>query len=395
MFINDFSKVTPTKVRVLAAIRHFNIITIKDISNHCDLSIPIVTRYVDDLLRDGVLKEHITPTTTIGRKPKQYSLNANYGYIIGVELGLFAMAKIGLFKFDGTLVSNYSLDFVDGWGPRETIDKVIEGVEVQLESHSIDKTQILFIVIGNPGIVNPHTGTMESAAMFAHWNKLPLYHIFHEYFNAPVKVMNDINLSAIGEKEYGIGQGYNNFVFVRQSAGIKAGIILKNRLYQGEEHAAGEIGDSILPIIEDGQIAHKKAESFLSLPAICQQIADKLEDNPTDIFYAITGSEPQKVTIDNIVSVLGKQSYVNDHIIQAGKMLGYVLVNAVATLDIPLVILSGDATKFSNYYFKPIREVLGEYLPYPPNVVISSLGNDVALYGAFAVGQDNVLEMIP
>lgn len=395
MIINDYSKTKSTKARILAAIRHFNIITIKNLSDYCDLSIPIVTRHVESMLSDGLLKEHTQLTTTIGRKPKQYSLNANYGYIIGVELGLLDMAKVGIFKFDGTIISNHTLTTSPKWSPNETIDHIINTIRSLTQSFSIDDANILYMVIGNPGIVNPHTGTMVSAAKFANWNELPLRLIFQDYFNVPVKVINDINLSAIGEKEFGTGLGYNNFIFLRQSVGVKAGIILKNRLYQGEEYAAGEIGDSIISVIEHNNIVHKKAESLLSLPAICQQIADKLKDNPTDIFYAITGGNPENVTVDNIVSVLGKQSYVNDHIIQVGKMLGYVLVNVVATLDIALVILGGDTTKFNNYYLKPVRDILGEYLTYPPTVITSSLGDDVALYGAFAVGQSSVLEMIP
>ena len=58
MSVKDFSKATSTKVRVLAVIRHFNVVTIKEISNHCDLSIPIVTRHVDSMIQEGLLKEH-------------------------------------------------------------------------------------------------------------------------------------------------------------------------------------------------------------------------------------------------------------------------------------------------------------------------------------------------
>ena len=395
MSVKDFSKATSTKVRVLAAIRHFNLITIKDISNHCDLSIPIVTRHVDSMVCEGLLKEHTVPISTVGRKPKQYSLDAHYGYIIGVELGLVNVARIGIFEFDGNLIFSHNLVFSEEWSPKETIDKIINAVEEQTKLHSIDPGKILHFVIGNPGIVNPRTGTMVSAAMCANWNQLPLRTIFQDYFNVPTKVINDINLSAIGEKEFGIGKGYNNFIFVRQASGVKAGIILKNRLYQGENRAAGEIGNSILSVIEEEQIAHKKAESLLSLPAICQQIASRLKDHPTDIFYGMTGGLPENVTIDNIANVLGKHSYVNEHITKAGERLGYALVNVVSTLDIALVVLGGEPMKFSNYYLKPIRDILGSYLPYPPTVVTSYLGDDVALYGAFAVGQSSVLEMIP
>jgi len=391
----DFSKTKSTKARILAAIRYFNTISIKNISNYCELSIPIVTRYVESMLQDGLLKEQVTSVTTAGRKPKLFSLNADYGYIIGIELGLLHMAKIGMFTFDGSLTSNTSLRYAPRWSAEETIGNVMDTIEKQLKAGFIDRKRILYIVIGNPGIVNPDTGSIELSAEFATWSKMPLKHLFQHHFDVPVEVINDVNLSAIGEKEFGIGHGYNNFMLIRQSVGLKAGIILKNRLYQGESYAAGEIGHSILPIIEDGNIVLKKAESYLCMAAICEQIAARLNDDPNDIFYSITGGNPQNVTADNIVKALGTPSYVNEYISKAGERIGHVLVNVVTALDIALIILSGDVTKFNNYYIKPIREVLSECLTYPPTILASSLGDDVALYGAFSVGQESILENIP
>jgi len=390
----DFSKTKSTKARVLAAIRYFSTISIKDIANYCDLSIPIVTRYVETMLQEGLLKEHKTSVSTVGRKPKQFSLNADYGYIIGIELGLLYMAKIGVFAFDGTLIVDTSLNYSSSWSADEIINAVMDTIDTHLDKCSIDSMQLRYLVIGNPGIVNPETGSIELAAKFASWKEMPLKQIFENRFCVSVEVLNDVNLSAIGEKEFGIGHGYNNFIIIRQSVGLKAGIILKNRLYQGEAYAAGEIGDSVISVMENGVMVHKKAEQYLCLPPIYEQIASELSDNPNDIFYSITGGNPKNVTADNIAKALGTPSYINDHIIKAGEMLGYVLVNVVATLDIALIILSGDIVKFNNYYIKPIRDILFECLTYPPTVLVSTLGDNVALYGAFAVGQEKILTKI-
>ena len=390
-----FSKSKSTKARILATIRHFNTVSIKNISTYCNLSIPMVTRYVESMLEDGLLKEQVTNVRTTGRRPKLFSLNADYGYIIGVELGLLNIAKIGVFKFDGDFIINTSLRYSPEWTAEEIIGNVINVIKENLKKHSIDKERILYIVIGNPGIVDPETGSIELAARSAKWKKLSLNQIFKNHFNTKVKVINDVDLSAIGEKEFGIGRGYNNFILVRQSAGLKAGIILKDRLFQGESHAAGEIGHSLITVMEDGKMVYQNAESYLCVTAICDRIAARLKKDSDDIFYSITGGDPLNVTVDNIVKVLGKPSYVNDYIAETGKMFGYVLVNIAAVLDISLIILSGEVVKFGNYYIKPIRDVLSEYLTYPPAVLVSSLGDNVALYGAFSVGQESVLAKLP
>ena len=390
----DLKKPKSTKSRVLAAIQQFGLISIKNISNYCSLSIPIVSQHVESMLSDGLLKEQVTSVATTGRKPKLFSLNEDYGYIIGVELGLPHMAKIGVFTLHGFLIRNSSLHYNQQWEAEEMIDNVINAIEEQFQELSLNRNRILYIVIGNPGVVNPDTGSIALSASSAKWSKLPLKTLFQHHFGVNVKVLNDVNLSAIGEKEFGIGHCYNSFIFIRQSIGFKAGIILENRIYQGEACAAGEIGCNTLSILQDGHLVRTTAEAYLSMSAICERIASKLATNPNDIFYSITGGNPQNVTVDNIVKVLGTPSYVNDCIYDSGELFGYVLVNVVATLDIALIILSGDVTKFNNYFFKPVREVLSEWLEYPPTVLVSSLGDDVALLGAFSVGQDSFLASI-
>jgi len=392
---NEFSKTKSTKARILATIRHFGTISIKNISNYCNLSIPLVTQHVELMLKDNLLTEQTTSVSSVGRKPKLFSLNAGYGYIIGVELGLLHTIKIGLFSFDGVFVANSSIKYTPQCAANKVVESMIKTIEALLHFHAIDKEKIRHIVMGNPGIVNPETGTMELAAQFASWRALPLRHIFMEHFNTLVEVLNDVNLSAIGEKEFGIGRGYNNFILIRQSVGLKAGIILKNRLYQGESKAAGEIGNSMISVMEDGNMVYEKAEKFLSMAAICEHIATRLNDNPNDIFYTVTGGDPQNVTPDTIAKVLGTPSFVNEHIAKAGEMFGYVLTNVVSALDLDLIILCGDVVKFNNYYLKAVRDVLTECLIYPPTVLTSALGDDVALHGAYAVGLERTLDKIP
>ena len=385
----NFAKTQSTSSRILAAIKHFNTVSIKSISKSCDLSVPMVTRYVDAMLQEGLLTGENTTVAAVGRKPKLFSLNANYGYIIGVELGLLHVAKIGVFAFDGGLAASTTVKYIPSWSPDEIMDNILIAIERLINANLFNK--ILYIVLGNPGVVDPESGTMTLAAQFASWSTLPLRQIFMNKFNVPVEVINDVNLAAIGEKEYGVGVGYSNFVFIRLSLGLKAGIILRNRLYQGESYAAGEIGGCMISTTENGNVVYKKAEQCLCLPAIYEKIAAKLGDDPNDIFYTITGGDPNNVTADNIAKALSTDSYVGNHIAESGKLLGYMLANVVSTLDIDLIILGGDVTKFNNYFIKPVRDILSECLISQPAVLKSSLGDDVALYGAFAVGLEGAL----
>jgi len=392
--MKDQNKNNSTKNRVLSTIKQFGCVSIKDIATYCSQSIPNVTHYVEEMLSEGLLQESITPVVTNGRKPRLISLNPAYGYFVGVDLGLLNVFKIGFFSFDGVRISSSSFKYGKDATAEETIENVMASIEAQFVELKLDPKRLLYIVISNPGVVTPETGSIIMSASIAKWRHLPLRTLFCERFDVATKVINDVNLSAIGEKEYGLGNGYQNFVFIRVGIGLKAGIILKDRLYQGESCAAGEIGYSVITVEKNNRHVRIPAEEYLSVPAICARIADQLEAHPNDIFYSLTGGNTENVTVDNIVKVLGADSFVCEVIREAGEVFGYVLANLVAAIDIALIIVSGEIERFNNYFFKPAREVLTEQLVFPPTMLVSTLGGDVALLGAFCVGIENFIASV-
>ena len=63
-------------------------------------------------------------------------------------------------------------------------------------------------------------------------------------------------------------------------------------------------------------------------------------------------------------------------------------VGAVAAVaDVELVVLGGGLGANGDLLLAPVRSLLAEWLPYPPRVEVSSLGEAAVLTGALAVGR--------
>src|SRR5207302_7988614 len=86
----------------------------------------------------------------------------------------------------------------------------------------------------------------------------------------PVKVFNDVNLAAIGERDQGAGQGVRSFVFVSVGTGLGAGVIVNGELLAGSHGAAGEL-DLLRPVASGSDPA---------APAILAYAAEVSRDQP-------------------------------------------------------------------------------------------------------------------
>ena len=70
-------------------------------------------------------------------------------------------------------------------------------------------------------------------------------------------------------------------------------------------------------------------------------------------------------------------------------------VGAIAAVaDVALVVLGGGLGVNGDLLLEPVRSLLAEWLPYPPRVEVSSLGEAAVLTGALAVGLHSALDNV-
>ena len=65
-----------------------------------------------------------------------------------------------------------------------------------------------------------------------------------------------------------------------------------------------------------------------------------------------------------------------------------------AVADVALVVLGGGLGTNGDLLLEPVRSRLADWLPYPPRVEVSSLGEAAVLTGALAVGRRAALDNV-
>jgi glucokinase len=154
--------------------------------------------------------------------------------IIGIDLGA---SKINFGKVaDGKIIE----EIYQPTGADRPEKEIIQDMIISIEK-LMDKTTV-GIGIGVPGLVDEKNGVVLDVLNIPSWKEVPLKSIIENHFNKKVCISNDANCFALGEKIYGIGKNYRNFVGLSLGSGLGAGIIANNQLYSGTLSMAGEFG---------------------------------------------------------------------------------------------------------------------------------------------------------
>lgn len=93
-----------------------------------------------------------------------------------------------------------------------------------------------------PGLFDLENNTVLDVANIPSWKVVPLKQMLEARFQKRVLVNNDANCFALGEKHFGKGKPYRNFVGVTLGTGLGGGIIINDHLYSGQLGGAGEFG---------------------------------------------------------------------------------------------------------------------------------------------------------
>lgn len=128
-------------------------------------------------------------------------------------------------------------------------------VSVNAEDSEIQTLEFLFncidglitnntkaIGVGVPAIVDSLKGIVYDVQNIPAWKEVHLIAILENRYNIPVYINNDANCFTMGEKLYGKGKDYQNFIGLSIGTGLGMGIIINNEIYNGVLSGAGEIG---------------------------------------------------------------------------------------------------------------------------------------------------------
>ncbi len=272
-------------------------------------------------------------------------------YFVGIDLGGTSI-KGGLIK-QKTLIKQVVRDTEAAKGGETTLN-ILKDVIGELKTR-----ETTAIGIGVPSVVNSEQGIVYHVQNIRNWEEIHLKAILEKEFDLPVFINNDANCFAIGERIYGLGQDFENFVGITLGTGVGGGIIQQGKLLSDTNCGSGEYGE--MPYLDS--ILEKYCGSFFFT---------KHNSTSYEVMQRVEQGDKEALEILN----------------EYAKHMAILVKMIVLSVDPQAIIFGGAISNSFHLFEKSMYENLGDF-PFPNSIrklkILKSQLQNSGIFGASAL----------
>jgi predicted NBD/HSP70 family sugar kinase len=363
---------------VLETIRAAAPISRAEISRRVGISKPTVSLALQSLLDAGLVRE-------ARRSPDGPSYGAVFfepipdaAFVLGLDLGArFLRGAVCDLAGEIRARQDVELRGADADGAVRAIESLHASL---VEAAALPVERIDGVVLGVPGVVDATTSKLQlTTPNIPGLEGRPLGAELRRRLGVTVTLENDVNLAAVGERWAGAARGVDDFAFLSVGTGTGMGLVLGGELHRGNHGAAGEV---------DWALAGTSDELDPSAEAVAN-LAGQLASGGGE-----TAISPPYDARDVFAAARRGDRLARDVVNQSARRIAAHIAPIAAVADPALVVLGGGLGTNGDLLLEPVRGLLAEWVPYPPRVEISSLGEAAVLMGALAVGLQSALDNV-
>lgn len=359
---------------VLETIRAGAPISRAEISRRAGISKPTVSLALQALVESGLVREATHDPSGPSYGAVFFEPVYEAALVLGLDLGA-RFVRGSVCDLAGAVRARQDVE-LSGADAAATLDAITALNTSLLATTGLPAAPVDGAVVGVPGVVDD-AGRLH----LTHFTTLEGRELRRELgdrLGVQVTLDNDINLAALGEHSHGVAQGVDDFAFLSVGTGLGLGLVLRGELHRGRHGAAGELDYALVGF---NQELDPSAGSISALAAQLARGAATALAAPFDVRTIFAEARRGDDVARRVVGEVARRI-----------ALHIAPISAVA--DVSLVVLGGGIGRNGDLLLDPIRELLARWLPYPPRLEISSLGEAAVLTGALAVGLQSALDSV-
>ena len=361
---------------VLETIRDRAPISRAEISRRVGISKPTVSVALAALLEAGLVREADNDAEGPKYGATFFEPVPEAALVLGLDLGA-RFLRGAVCDLRGNVRARQDVE-LPGADVRVVLDAAAELRSRLLAAGDLPAGALDGAVAGVPGVIEEPSGEVGLAGNIPGLEGLRIGPALQDRLGVPVTVENDISLAAVGEQWRGIAQGVDDFAFLSVGTGLGCGLVLSGELHRGRNGAAGEV-DYVAAGLDDD--IDPCAAAVAELAAELSRDAATTLAPPFDvreIFAAARAGDEAAVRI----------------VAEEARRIALHVVPIAAVADVALVVMGGGLSANGDLLLEPVRRLLAGWLPYPPRLEVSSLGDAAVLTGALSVGVRHALDNV-
>ena len=278
--------------------------------------------------------------------------------VLGIDIG-GTNTVYGLIGEEGTIYHSAQILTHGDKNVTHLLNRLEKRVNNQLNND--DDYQLTGIGIGAPN-GNHHSGIIQDPPNMK-WGNVDIVTLLEDTFSCDVKLTNDANAAAIGEKQFGIAKKMNDFVLITLGTGLGSGIYSGGEIIYGHNSMAGEMGHISIDL--NGRLCtcglKGCLEMYVSKKGVEQTVSQFQESHPNDEFLKtldpsnIDGRIIDQAVDNQIHTAIQIYEYTADKL-AAGLALAAIILSPEA------FIIYGGYSQAGDRLLEPTRKALDNYL---------------------------------
>lgn len=364
--------------------------TIPAIASITGLSSTSVSRYVEEMKDEGLLKELPSEAKEgRGRRAIRYALKDNSRYFVGVDVKNFGLS-IGLMDFAGDMVRQKSVPEFDYHNSYENLEVVCDAVlDFIVNDCKVDKEHIAGVRFCLGGRVDSESGMSATMYNFEDAKEESLSKILSEKLGLETNIENDSKAMTYGEYFRCCKDKWQNMLMVNIGWGLGLGIVIDGKIYYGGKGFSGEIGH--MYAYDNNILCHcgKKGciETEVSGRAIARKIEERIAQGEASVLSKkVRAKEP--LTPEDILRAIDLEDPLTIEIVSwTGTELGKHLAGMMNIFNPECIVIGGVISEVPSYYFiqqvaLSIKQYSLRLISQNVPIIASSLKSDASVIGA-------------
>lgn len=331
-----------------------NIVSKADLLQLFQMNSSALTRLLEDLITENLIEDCGLGQSTGGRKPILYQVNAQYGYLLGLDISR-TYSILGLFNMKLEPIDFVTWTMDQEMTPERLVASLEQAVTHFKDKHRIAPGKLLGIGIGAVGPLERMSGTIINPQYFhaPGWTNVPLRELIEQKLQLAAVLDNGANTALLGEYWHDRSNEIKHMLYVHVGIGLRSAMMSGGQLVYGAVDVEDAFGQMIIQT--DGTRLHAKSnygvlEAYASIQAMEKEARTQVKLGRNPLSREVS---PEQIDFQLLLQELHEQTpYAVQLFEQAAAYLGVGLANLINILHPEKIIVGGPLSHYSELFFQ-------------------------------------------